>query len=239
MLTIPRFSDTITEEQYCKLTRLDYERKPDQPSDVHSSINFGELDESIREIVAGLPVVEFPGSFFDSFLSGEQQFYLVTYKDKVYLVDTQGYTYARYVIQLKDLVVLGKEESDETMLMKAHPGSVETIIDILKHMEVDGETMEYIIRKVGMEDQMLRQLFLKADKDVLWDLQWRTRMFNYYDYINYYGNRMFAIAGVNAMPARFNSILFTGTYEECMQRLNPVGLEGSFEDFEKKVAIPK
>ena len=164
------FSDTITEEQYYKLTRLPYERKPDQPSEVRSSINFSELDESIREIVARLPVVEFPGSFFDSFLSGEQQFHLVTYKDKVYLVDTQGYTYARYVIQLKDLVVLEKKESDETMLMKAHPGSVETIIDILKHMEVDGETMEYIIRKVGMEDQMLRQLFLKAEKDVLWDL---------------------------------------------------------------------
>jgi len=154
------FSDTITEEQYYKLTRLDYERKPDQPSDVHSSINFNELHESIREIVAGLPVVEFPGSFFDSFLSGKQQFHLVTAKGKVYLVDTQGYTYARYVIQLKDLVVLEKEESDETMLMKAHPGSVETIIDILKHMEVDGETMEYIIRKVGMEDQMLRQLIM-------------------------------------------------------------------------------
>jgi len=41
---------------------------------------------------------------------------------------------------------------------------------MLNHIEVDGETMEYIIRKVGMEDQMLRQLFLKASKDVLWDL---------------------------------------------------------------------
>jgi hypothetical protein len=49
---------------------------------------------------------------------------------------------------------------------------------------------------------------------------------------------MFAIAGVKAMPARFSSILFTGTYKECMQRLNPVGLEGSFEDYQKRVAIP-
>lgn len=64
-------------------------------------------------------------------------------------------------------------------------------------------------------------------------------LFNYYDYVNHYGNRMFAVAGVNAMPARFSSILFTGSYEECMERLNPVGLEGSFEDFQNKVAIPK
>jgi hypothetical protein len=64
-------------------------------------------------------------------------------------------------------------------------------------------------------------------------------LFNYYDYVNHYGNRMFAIAGVNAMPARFNSILFTGSYEECMERMNPAGLEGSVEDICQRVAFPK
>ncbi len=170
MLTVPRFSDTITEEQYEKLTRLPYERKPDHPDEIRSSINFGELDESIREIVARLPVVEFPNSFFDYFLCGEQQFYLITYKEKVFLVDTQGYDYARYVVQLKDLVVMEKEKPAETMLMKAHPGSVETVIDILNHMEVDGETMEFILNQTGMKGQMLRQLFLKAHKDIIRDL---------------------------------------------------------------------
>ena len=62
-------------------------------------------------------------------------------------------------------------------------------------------------------------------------------MFNYYDYVNHYGNRMFAIAGVKAMPARFSSILFTGSYKECMQRLDPAGLEGSVEDIQKRVAF--
>jgi hypothetical protein len=177
MISVPRFTDTLTEKQYEKLTRLPYERKPDQPYEVRTSINFGELDESIREIVARLPVVEFPGSFFDYFLSGEQQFYLVTYKERVYLVDTQGYDYARYVIRLKDLVTMEKEEpQEETMLMKAHPGSVETIVDILKHMEVDGETMEFILKQVGMEEQMLRQLFLKADTESLVGLfmEWKN-----------------------------------------------------------------
>ena len=36
------------------------------------------------------------------------------------------------------------------------------------------------------------------------------KLFNYYDYINHYGTRMFAIAATDAMPARFNSVLFTG-----------------------------
>jgi hypothetical protein len=161
------FSDTLTEEQYDKLTHLAYERKPAYPDDIRSSINFNELHESIREIVANLPIVEFPGSFFDYFLDGDQQFYLVTAKEKVFLVDTQGYDYARYVIQLKDLVVL---EKGDTMQMKSHPGMVEEIIGMLKHMDVDGETMEHIIRSVGMEEQMLRQLFLTGDNRFVNDL---------------------------------------------------------------------
>jgi hypothetical protein len=65
------------------------------------------------------------------------------------------------------------------------------------------------------------------------------KLFNYYDYVNHYGNRMFAIAGMNAMPARFSSILFTGSYKECMERMNPAGLEGSVEDIYQRVAFPK
>jgi hypothetical protein len=104
-------------------------------------------------------------------LDGDQQFYLVTYKEKIFLVDTQGYDYARYVIQLKDLVVLEKAEPKaETMLMESHPGMVEEIIEMLKHIDVDGETMEYILDKTYMKGQMLRQLFLKAHGDVIRDL---------------------------------------------------------------------
>jgi hypothetical protein len=68
---------------------------------------------------------------------------------------------------LKDFVIL---EKAETMQMKGHPGMVEEIIGMLKHMDVDGETMEYILDNVGMKGQMLRQLFLKAHSDVLLDL---------------------------------------------------------------------
>ena len=163
------FSETITDDQYDKLTSrtIAYERKPNHPDDIRSSINFNELHESVREIVSNLPIVEFPNSFFDDFLDGDQQFYLVTYKEKIFLVDTQGYDYARYVTQLKDLVIL---ERADTMLMKGHPGMVEEVIEMLKHMDVDGETMEYILEKTGMKGQMIRQLFLKAHKDIIRDL---------------------------------------------------------------------
>ncbi len=59
---------------------------------------------------------------------------------------------------------------EQTQLMQAHPGSVETVIDILKHMDIDGETMEHILRKVGMEDQMLKQLLVKANYETLVEL---------------------------------------------------------------------
>jgi hypothetical protein len=65
------------------------------------------------------------------------------------------------------------------------------------------------------------------------------KLFNYYDYVNHYGNRMFAVAGVNAMPARYCSILFTGSFKECMERMDPAGLEGSVEDICQRVAFPK
>jgi hypothetical protein len=36
----------------------------------------------------------------------------------------------------------------------------DAIIALLNHQEVDGETMEYIINRVGMREQMINQLYL-------------------------------------------------------------------------------
>jgi division protein CdvB (Snf7/Vps24/ESCRT-III family) len=44
------------------------------------------------------------------------------------------------------------------MLDKQVRESIVSIIDNLNTMNVDGETMEFIIKNVGMEDQMLSQL---------------------------------------------------------------------------------
>jgi hypothetical protein len=48
--------------------------------------------------------------------------------------------------------------------------SIEEIINHLNNSNVDGETMEHIIRSVGMEDQMLRQLVMKSDSKMLLEL---------------------------------------------------------------------
>jgi len=45
--------------------------------------------------------------------------------------------------------------------------TVETIINMLKNIDVDGETMEHIIGEVGMLDQMTKQLIITAPHDDL------------------------------------------------------------------------
>jgi hypothetical protein len=47
---------------------------------------------------------------------------------------------------------------------------VKDIIDKLKSIDVDGETMQYIIEQVGMTDQMLRQLIMSKNSSDTIDL---------------------------------------------------------------------
>ena len=47
---------------------------------------------------------------------------------------------------------------------------VQEVISALKSIEVDGETMQYILEKVGMTDQMLRQLVMSNPESDIKDL---------------------------------------------------------------------
>jgi hypothetical protein len=40
-----------------------------------------------------------------------------------------------------------------------------SIIELCQDIEIDGETTEYVLRAIGMEDQILRQLFLNSNWD--------------------------------------------------------------------------
>jgi len=69
---------------------------------------------------------------------------------------------------------LDYEVIHETPLMKGHPGMAEEIVAMLRHMNVDGETMQYIIKSVGMEEQMLRQLMMTQpinDVEYNWEVR--------------------------------------------------------------------
>ena len=52
--------------------------------------------------------------------------------------------------------------SDECLTWRAFNHPAEKIIKDLKAMDVDGETMQYILEQVGISDQMLRQLTVSS-----------------------------------------------------------------------------
>jgi len=49
------------------------------------------------------------------------------------------------------------------------------VISMLNSIEVDGETMQHILKNTNMEDQMLKQLLLQADTEVLVQLVMERR----------------------------------------------------------------
>ena len=44
------------------------------------------------------------------------------------------------------------------------------IIELCRNIEIDGETTEYILRAIGMEEQMLRQLVMSYPQSDIMDL---------------------------------------------------------------------
>jgi len=56
-----------------------------------------------------------------------------------------------------------------------HSDKVQLVIDTLREIDVDGETMQFILEKVGMEDQMLKQLIGTADD---YQINWYTNLRN-------------------------------------------------------------
>jgi hypothetical protein len=64
--------------------------------------NYDSLPEDIKQMLNELTVVEYKpdfseDGFFEYFLDGDVQFYLVKFDGRTFFVDTQGYEYARYV----------------------------------------------------------------------------------------------------------------------------------------------
>ena len=87
---------------YAKLVSLNYSRKENYLYDANE-IEWYELDGEIKGTI-----LSFPTRHIDWFvdlmdiedLEGDQQFYLFHSSGKTFLVDTQGYNYPRYIVQL-------------------------------------------------------------------------------------------------------------------------------------------
>ena len=93
----------LKEYIYVKLVSRDYSRKENDLGNVNS-INWFALDDELKNTIMSFPTrpVKFDEDLMGiEDLSGEQQFYLFYSDGNIYLVDTQGYTYPRYIVELK------------------------------------------------------------------------------------------------------------------------------------------
>ena len=93
----------MKETIYNKLVSLDYSRKENDLISVNS-INWFDLEGELKEVILTFPtrIVQFDIDLMDiEDLSGEQQFYLFHSNGNSYLVDTQGYNYPRYIVELE------------------------------------------------------------------------------------------------------------------------------------------
>jgi hypothetical protein len=92
----------LKEDIYNKLVSLNYSRKENYISEVNS-IDYNSLDSELKEVIESFPI-RVIDSDIDLMgiedLDREQQFYVFHTEGQAYLVDTQGYTYPRYIIRL-------------------------------------------------------------------------------------------------------------------------------------------
>ena len=93
----------LKEEIYIKLVNLNYSRKENYLSEVEQKIDYNSLDSELKEVIESFPI-RVIDSDIDLMgiedLDREQQFYVFHTEGQAYLVDTQGYTYPRYIVRL-------------------------------------------------------------------------------------------------------------------------------------------
>jgi len=102
---------------YIKLVSLNYSRKENDLESVNS-INWFDLDGELKSHILSFPTrhVKFDVDLMDiEDLDGEQQFYLFHSNGNSYLVDTQGYSYPRYIVELEGFDDGSNEDPFEMM----------------------------------------------------------------------------------------------------------------------------
>ena len=93
----------LNEGIYKKLVNLDYSRKENYLYKTNET-EWCELDGEIKDTILSFPIlqIDWYADLMDiEVLDGDQQFYLFESEGRTFLVDTQGYNYPRYIIELK------------------------------------------------------------------------------------------------------------------------------------------
>ena len=150
----------IKADVYEKLVCLNYARKVndfDESGDTH----FEDLDLEIQSIIRTFPVlyVDHRNDLMDiENLDGEQQFYIFQNELGFYLVDTQGYSYPRYITELFGF---GLETEDDPFEM------MESLVRIndSKVFDLVAKSLAFELQQEGFDrEDILNYLELKIAK---------------------------------------------------------------------------
>ena len=88
---------------YAEMVSINYARKANSDFDINTT-DYSHLSQDAKSYIAKLPVVnrDWIDWMEPEDFDGTQQFYLINDEGVLYLVDTQGYSYIRYVTRLKN-----------------------------------------------------------------------------------------------------------------------------------------
>ena len=160
----------MKETIYVKLVSLDYSRKENYLSEVNS-IDYNSLDGELKEMIESFPVrvidedVDLMGI---EDLDGEQQFYVFHTEGQAYLVDTQGYTYPRYIVKLD-----GIEDVTEDPIFERMDGLIRITDEQILTMVV--KNLVYDLHGEGFDKEdiepFLQVLLLRATQNIWGNLQ--------------------------------------------------------------------
>ena len=151
----------INEFYYKKLVSLDYSRKENDLISVNL-INWFDLQFELKDIINSFPIrhVKFDVDLMDiEDLDGEQQFYLFHSNGNSYLVDTQGYSYPRYIVELEGFDDSSNEDPFEMMNGLIRIADENIFTSVVKNLTYD-------LREEGFDQEdienFLQVLLIKA-----------------------------------------------------------------------------
>ena len=147
----------IKADVYEKLISLNYARKVndfDESGDTH----FEDLDLEIQSIIRTFPVlyVDHRNDLMDiENLDGEQQFYIFQNELGFYLVDTQGYSYPRYITELFGFSLDVQDDPFEMMesLVRINDSKMFDLVvkSLVIELEQEGFDREYILNYLELK----------------------------------------------------------------------------------------
>jgi hypothetical protein len=150
--------EQLSIEVYTKLVELDYARKVNEFTESGNTY-FESLSQDVKNAIRSFPVllVDHRNDLMDvDNLDGKQQFFIFKNDLGYFLIDTQGYTYPRYITELHQFEIEEFEIEDED-------DSIERMEGLIRI--ADGQIFDSVVKSLVWE--LKEQNFDKEDIKVL------------------------------------------------------------------------